>query len=147
LRRTGKDDQRRVNGSLKFLSKLWSSAQITTPRSMSHQRSEIHELTRSKIPQKKSRAHLKATAKQRKQTPKVISKKDLCAVPDCPDPGDGLSVVQSSDCLGHLAGLSGGTRLTTTVNGGLSGSQGADCPQFKSRKTNCEEVVLDLAPR
>jgi hypothetical protein len=137
-----------VNRSLKFLSKLWSSAQITTLRSMPHQRSEIHELTRSKIPQKKSRAHLKATAKQRKQTPKVISKKDLlCAVLDCPDPGGELSAVQSLDCLGHQVGLSGGTRLTTIVNSGLSGSQGPDCPQFKSRKTNCEEVVMDLTLR
>jgi hypothetical protein len=119
-----------------------------TPRSMPHQRSEIHELIRSKIPQKRSRAHLKATAKQRKQTPKVISKKDLlCAVPDCPNPGGGLFAVQSSDCLGHLAGLSGGTHLMTTINGRLSDSQGVDCLQFKSRKTNCEEVVLDLALR
>jgi hypothetical protein len=102
---------------------------------MPHQRSEIHELTRSKIPQKKSRVHLKATAKQRKQTPKVISKKDLlCAVPDCPDPGGGLSVVQSSDYRGHLAGLSGGTRLTITVNGGLSAHKGRTVRSSKAGK-------------
>jgi hypothetical protein len=55
-------------------------------------------------------------------------------VPDYPDWGSGLSAGQLSDCPGHPSGLSGGTRLSTTVNGGLSGSRGRTVRRQTPRK-------------
>jgi hypothetical protein len=71
-------------------------------------------------------------------------------VPDCPDPGGGLSAGQLLDCPGHPGGLSGGTRLSDNSDCSSHRTQqrtvrltGVDCPLFKSQKTNRIELVLD----
>jgi hypothetical protein len=94
---------------------------------------------------------LRTPGKQRRQNSKETSKKSfLCVVPDCPDPGGGLSAGQLSDCPGHPSGLSGGTHLTDNSDCPSHRTQRrtvrlteADCPQFKSQKTNRIELVLD----
>jgi hypothetical protein len=50
---------RGVNGSLKFLSKLWSSVKQSTPKVNACKMREIHVLTSSKIPHAKCWAHMR----------------------------------------------------------------------------------------
>jgi hypothetical protein len=135
-------DQRGVNGSLKFLSKLWSLAWQTTPKANSHESYEIHVLTWSKIPHVKSWAHWRSLERRWKQTHEATEENStFCALPDCSDWGNRLFIGLSSDYRGHLsdflaatAGPTTETDLGTVNSGRLSSSRGRTVCSSSSRK-------------
>jgi hypothetical protein len=115
--RTGNGDQREVNGSLKFLLKLWSLARQTTLKANSHESREIHVLTRSKIPHVKSWALRRTLEKRWKQSHEATEENNtFCALPDCPDWGGGLSASKTSENTQNWTS----SRHCSVVNGGLS---------------------------